>query len=87
MFGGLEYTSETVKFKEGDLLVSFTDGETECMNMEEEEYGEDKLYPFLIKQNVKTTKEIFDNLVTELTEFASGQKQSDDITVLMLKRR
>ena len=87
MFGGLEYTSETVKFKEGDLLVSFTDGVTECMNMEEEEYGEDKLYPFLIKQNINSPKKIFDNLVTELTEFAAGQKQSDDITVLMLKRK
>ena len=87
MFGGLDYQLGSTYFDKGDLLFGFTDGVTECFNKDEEEYGEERLYSFLKKNSSQTMKEIFENMVRELKDFSQGQKQSDDITILMLKRK
>ena len=43
LFHLLEFEQETLGLREGDLLVSFTDGVTEALDSRGEEFGEDRL--------------------------------------------
>ena len=63
------------------------DGVTEYFNKDEEEFGEERLLEFLKKNYNRNGKDIFNRLLTTLDEFSSGEKQTDDITVLMLKKK
>jgi len=87
MFPNLEYTQEKIALNKGDLIFCFTDGVTEYFNKDKEEFGEERLLEFLKKNYNRSGKDIFNRLLTTLDEFSSGEKQTDDITVLMLKKK
>ncbi len=71
----------------GDVLVMFTDGVTECMNSRDEEFGEERLRAIIRKEAPRHTCREFNRLlVRQLNAFARGRAQSDDITVLSLKK-
>lgn len=79
------YDSASVKLESGDVLVFYTDGVTEAMNPDHtEEYEEERLISCLKKNLAKSSKEIMDAVITDITEFSQGV-QYDDITILVLK--
>jgi len=87
MFSGLEYNSEKISLESGDFVFCYTDGVTECFNKNNEEYGETRLLDFLKIHRNKKLNKILSNLNSELEMYSSGQKQPDDITVLMIRRK
>ncbi len=79
------YDSATVEMESGDVLVFYTDGVTEAMNPDQtEEYEEERLISCLKANLDKSSKEIMDAVITDITEFSQGV-QYDDITILVLK--
>lgn len=70
----------------GDKVVIYTDGVTEAMDPETAFYGLDRL-----TRSVKThgksrsAKELLDLLKNDLFQYMNGQKQSDDITMVILE--
>ncbi len=75
------------QFDPGAFLHMFTDGVTECMNEKGEEFSEERLIRFLKKQAPRLTCQEFNaRLVQALKRFAGNAPQSDDITVLSIKR-
>lgn len=81
------YSSESLQMLAGDKIIFYTDGVTEAMNNEEEEYGEERFYDFLISMKNNTSADITKSLIDNLTEYRKTAEQSDDITcgVLQLK--
>jgi len=80
------YNEEVIQFEEGDLLVIFSDGITEAMNSEEEEYEEERFTKLLLKNKNKTSEELIDIIIDEVTQFCEGQPQMDDMTLIIIKR-
>ena len=84
---GIEYAQSTVTLEMGDAIVMYTDGVSEAMNGEEEEFGMERLeqvFRQLPPADATTaTQAIFD----AVREFAGDTPQSDDITCLTLLRR
>ncbi|MEX0724223.1 MAG: SpoIIE family protein phosphatase [Gracilimonas sp.] len=79
------YESASIKFQSGDVLVLYTDGVTEAMNTEKtEEYEEERLIACLKNNLERSSQEIIDAVITDITEFSNGI-QYDDITLLVLK--
>jgi sigma-B regulation protein RsbU (phosphoserine phosphatase) len=75
------------EFAPGTFLHLFTDGVTECMNEKGEEFSEERLIRFLKTHAPRLTCQNFnEQLVRELKQFAGNAPQSDDITVLSIKR-
>jgi sigma-B regulation protein RsbU (phosphoserine phosphatase) len=70
----------------GDTLVMFTDGVTEALNPEEEEFGTERLSTILSGLADKSSQQIINAIKTAITDFADGAEQSDDITLLVVKR-
>jgi Serine phosphatase RsbU, regulator of sigma subunit len=70
----------------GDLLVLYTDGVTEAINQEEDQFGEARLIE-IIKSNQNLPSEDLKNfIIDQVYDFASGTPQADDITLMVLRR-
>ena len=83
----------TAKYAEGrltvnsdDILVLYTDGITEVIDENEEEFGEERLDLLICKNAHLSAQELCDLIVATITEF-SQERGFDDETLLVIKRR
>ncbi len=81
------YEEEITEINPGDLIVLFTDGVSEAMNAEGMEFGEERVERVLQNYYPESVEKILFQLQTSLREYILGAPQSDDITLLLLKRR
>ncbi len=86
-FDEIKYEECTMQMDHGDTLVMFTDGVPEAMNPDLEEFGTDRLCNILSGMADKCCKEIIETIKASIDNFAAGAEQSDDITMLVLKRK
>ncbi len=70
----------------GDVLLFYTDGVTEAMNLERELFGDERLAEVLRANHQRSPAAIIAAVLAAVTDFASGQSQADDITMVVLKR-
>ena len=80
------YEQDQVHMEVNDVLVLYTDGITEAMNPDEEEFGIERTREILLKHSDKSAIEIQDMLINAIVSHAGSQKQSDDITLMVIKR-
>ena len=83
---GIEYHEAKLQLEQGDALVMFTDGVTEAMNINNEEFGEERLEDTLAEVTLHNCQQIVDAIKADVAAFVGEAEQSDDITVLALKR-
>ena len=83
---GISYHEGTLQLESGDALVMFTDGVTEAMNTANEEFGEQRLEDTLEDVAMHNCQQMVDAIKADVAAFAGEAEQSDDITVLALKR-
>ncbi len=83
---GIPFLGEKIVLNPGDKLFLYTDGIPEAMNEEEEEYSEGRMINFLKSHAEKTAEEFTKALVEDVKLFVKEAPQSDDITLLILKR-
>ena len=82
----LEYNQNTVTLKYGETLVLYTDGVTEAMNNEGEQFGVERLREVFRDSAPGNSDEAAEMIFDAVNEFAGGAAQSDDITCLTLRR-
>jgi len=83
---GLKMGEKTIDMYPQDLLVLYTDGVTEAINQQEDQFGEERLIK-LIKDNKDMPSDDMKNLIIDTVyDFASGTPQADDITIMVLRR-
>ncbi len=80
VFPGVEYGQATTALSPGDLLVLYTDGVTEAMNAEGEEFGMDRLQAVFSESRLATTEAANQAVFKAVHDFAGETPQSDDIT-------
>ena len=83
---GFDYEESSVILSPGDTIVLYTDGVTEAMNAEGEEFGLDRLRNIFTESPPKTTKQTNAAIFEAVSEFAGDTPQSDDITCLAFRR-
>ncbi len=81
-----EFEQDSITLLTGDTLVLYTDGVTEAMNEEGEEYGMDRLCEVLVSGSSLQAEDISAAIFESIREFAGEAPQSDDITCLTLHR-
>ena len=86
MMPDMPYEIGHCQLKKGDTLLLFTDGVTETMTLNDEEYEEKRLIEFMKRTcNKIQPEEINKKLIQELNDFAGHASQADDITILTLQ--
>lgn len=86
-FPDQRYRSEGVMISKGDVLVLYTDGVSEAMDIEGKMYTEQRLAQLIREQSSKSAKEITQLIIEDVLKFSAKSKYSDDKTVVTIKRR
>ena len=81
-----EYQQNTVTVEPGETLVLYTDGVTEAMNADEEEFGVERLQQIFADPHPHEAHAITQLIFNAVDEFAGDTPQSDDVTCLTLCR-
>lgn len=81
------YQADEYKLEHGDTIVTFTDGVTEACDTSDKLYGEARLETLLSTLANKTAEDIAIAINEDVAQHANGAEQSDDITILILKRK
>lgn len=81
------YKSTTTTLDHGDALLLYTDGVTEAMDSDFNEYGKERLFEFVQRNADLHPRELDDAIRHDLQGWADGAEQSDDITMLTLEYR
>ncbi len=78
----------TVNLDSGDVIMLYSDGITEAVNLRGEQFGEERLKrTFLsLASRGATAEEMKDAILDRISEFTKGAPQSDDITLLIIRR-
>ena len=84
--GDTAYEEETVALSPGDLLLIYSDGITEAMNAQHEEFGEERLIETVRKYRDATAHELIEKIMQAVKQHAGNTPQSDDMTLMALRR-
>ncbi|MCK5064760.1 MAG: SpoIIE family protein phosphatase [Candidatus Fermentibacteraceae bacterium] len=85
LFGVLEdalYTEGEIEFNPGDILLMYTDGVCEAMNLSEEEYGEKRLAKLVTGNRNLPLAELLQLIEDEVALFHGSTIYEDDFTLL-----
>lgn len=74
------FSEVEVRLPEGSRLVFYSDGITEAMNQEEEEYGPARLENVVLRPEASA-----EGILEDVRSFANGMGPQDDATVIFLK--
>ena len=81
------YETKTLWLEPMDTLLLYTDGVSEAMNAGKELFGDDRLRSLAEAQTAASPKDLVESLLGAVRQFAGGEEQSDDITILALRYR
>jgi len=68
-----------------DVIVFYTDGVTEAINRQKEQFGENRLADLIAKNNQLSAPDLVDKIKNDIMEFTQGEPQFDDLTLFALK--
>ena len=82
---GLPYAEDAMTLAPGDTMFLYTDGITEAMNVDDEEFTEARLEAVLAEGHGLSVDSVLENVTGAVVNFAAGAEQSDDITCIVLR--
>ncbi len=85
MFVDTQFAATKFQLAKDDILVAYTDGITEAANASGELWGLERLERLLRSCNRMAPNEIVERILAEVSEFANGEPQHDDVTLVVMK--
>ena len=85
LFEQAAFEEETLTLEKGDLIIAFSDGVTEAMNPDNEEFTDDRLLACANAHRGEPPQQIMNALLGDVQTFCAGATQSDDVTVVMVR--
>lgn len=82
-----DYREGWAELTPGDVLVIYSDGVTESLNEEGEEFGEARLIEIVQKNRGRTAAGLRDRIDEALAKFVGKAKTVDDLTLVIVKRK
>ena len=85
IFPASQYQSEHIVLCDGDVLVVYTDGVADALNIHQEEFGEERLADVVRSTLALSAAEICKRVAEQLQAFVADSPQWDDITLVVMK--
>ena len=86
MFCNASFPVHRLTLAHGDTVFLYTDGLTEALNRDGQEYGLDRIRALVARHCGKAPYELISECLDDLLSFGEGSKQTDDLTLLVLRR-
>ncbi|MFA7437212.1 SpoIIE family protein phosphatase [Castellaniella sp.] len=83
----LSYQAFDTTLAQGEYVFGYTDGVTEAWAPDHRLYGEARLYDVLAGASPDEARCVVEAVLDDLAAFTQGLEQSDDITVIVAKRK
>jgi sigma-B regulation protein RsbU (phosphoserine phosphatase) len=80
-----QYGEETIRLHDGDLLVMYTDGVTEAVNPQDEQYGQERLAAAIKRARQSTPQDVVREIREDLGVFGAGKPLADDTTLVVCR--
>jgi sigma-B regulation protein RsbU (phosphoserine phosphatase) len=80
------FEQRSVTIEPGDVICLYTDGVTEAMDARRRLFDEERLIEVLRHSHELPPDQIIARIIEAVTSFAGGAPQTDDITLVVLKR-
>lgn len=89
LMDGIPYREQHLQLNPGDCIYLYTDGVTEALNPEQKLLGDDYLKDMLNRhrKDSANVEEFVQAMYREVDDFADGETQADDITMVYLSRK
>jgi len=84
IFGDAQFSCTSFQFEVGDIFVAYTDGITEAENRQGEQWGVKRFEALLGTCSRATSEQIIRRVLEEVSAFANGQPQRDDMTLVVM---
>ena len=84
-FADARYESGRVEFFPGDIILLYTDGLTEMMDINEVEFGEQRLIERALEYRHHPVQAICSQIVKSVKQHGSGINEIDDMTLVVIK--
>jgi sigma-B regulation protein RsbU (phosphoserine phosphatase) len=81
----MPYEQGTVRLAAGDVVLMYTDGVSEALNLASEEFSEAKTEAALRRSTHTEAAQILEAVKADVEDHAAGAPQSDDITMVVVK--
>ena len=79
---GIGFHEYELKLEPGDCIFVYTDGVPDALNSEKEQYGTKRMINALNINKDRSMEELLPAVKRDLDEFAGGEQQFDDVTML-----
>jgi sigma-B regulation protein RsbU (phosphoserine phosphatase) len=76
-----------VTLADGDILVLYTDGITEAINEDEEEFEEERLEKLVLQNASRPARELTELIIKAVAAFARDGEKFDDETLVVIERQ
>ncbi len=80
-----QFIIDEYQFDNNSIFILYSDGITEAINNNEQEFGLERLQNIIKINSNKSAKEITDLVICEVEVFTEGKEQFDDITLIVIK--
>jgi phosphoserine phosphatase RsbU/P len=81
----VDYTMDTCHMHPGDIFVGYTDGISEAMNEQDEEWEEERFIGAAREGWGNCAKDMIEGIFRRADAFTGLAKQYDDMTLLVMK--
>ena len=85
LFPGVTYERGHIRLQPGDIVVGCTDGITEAMDVQENEFGIERLIEVVHRERAAPATRIVDLVLAEVDHFSHGGPHEDDRVILIMK--
>jgi hypothetical protein len=86
MMPDVAFAEQQIDLEPGDTLVVYSDGVSEAMNEQEEFFGDERLEALVAGTRAMTADEAGRHVLAGLSAFVGDAHQSDDVSVMVLRR-
>ncbi|MDX1414032.1 MAG: SpoIIE family protein phosphatase [Candidatus Promineifilaceae bacterium] len=81
----IELKSHSAHLRSGDMLILYTDGVTEAVNEDFDEFGMERLYLAARAARSQSAHSIVETISENIYDHAGGTPQFDDVTLVVMK--
>ena len=85
LFPHAQYEEETLQLDSGDVLVVFSDGVSEAIDVHGEEFGDDRIVSCISANRHLDPAALLDCLLATVRQFSEGTVQRDDVTAMIVR--
>jgi sigma-B regulation protein RsbU (phosphoserine phosphatase) len=80
-----KYKEQIIELEKDEMMLLFSDGLSEARNISGELFSEEKIKELISKYKNLPLNSIGKNLVTDVEKFVGSERQSDDLSIILIK--